>query len=152
MESTGGKANTVLFPVVIIAVVCILLGAYLSVPLSGPESSSTATSVVKGVVTGYVTAGPSQPTCSTGQSCIENMSGYSLVFTPQCEGLACVVSMAPLSPSGHYSALLVPGTYTITGLYPSCPWLGCSQAFPKMVTVQGGLQTVLDIQIDTGIR
>lgn len=142
-----------LFAVVAVAVVAILLGAFLAVPLIGPASTSSTTSVMDGVVTGYVTAGPSQPVCSTGQSCIVNMSEYSLVFTPQCGGhVACIVSTAPLSASGHYSALLPPGIYTVSGLYPSCPWMGCTTAFPKTVTVEGGVQAVLDIQIDTGIR
>lgn len=153
MESPGAKANTALFAAVTFIVIGVLLGAYLATPLVSPTTSSTTTSGIDGVVTGYVTAGPSQPVCSTGQSCIENMSGYSIVFTPQCEGhTACVVSTAPLSPSGHYSALLPAGTYTVTGLYPSCPWLGCSTAFPATVTVEGGMQTVFDVQIDTGIR
>lgn len=153
MEGSGGGTRSSLFAAIAVVVVAIVLGTYLALPVVGPASSSTTSQTMKGVVTGYVTAGPSQPTCSVDQPCVENMSGYSLVFSPQCSGdTACDVSMAPLSPSGHYSALLPAGVYTVTSLYPSCPWLGCSTAFPKTVTVEGGMQTVLDIQIDTGIR
>ena len=82
------------------------------------------------------------------------MSGYSLVFTPQCVEYSqnCQAMKAELSPAGHYSILLSPGNYSASGLYPSCPWVGCSSAFPKTVTVEGGMQIVFNVNIDTGIR
>jgi len=117
-------------------------------------SSTTSSEPMQGIVTGYVTVGPSQPVCSVNQNCSENMTGYGLVFTPQCEGQAseCRPSVAPLSPSGHYSVLLPPGNYSVVGLSPSCEWLGCASAFPKVVTVEGGVQLVFNVDIDTGIR
>ncbi len=78
------------------------------------------------------------------------MTGYSVIFTPQCAG--CQSQTAALNPAGHYSILLPPGSYAVTGLDPSCPWVGCSTAFPQPVTVVGGMQVELDVQIDTGIR
>ena len=120
---------------------------------SGPDTSTT-TSGVLGVVTGYVTVGPSQPVCQAGQACNLNMSGYSVVFTLRCATSQsnCQASKAPLSPGGHYSILLPPGSYAVTGLSPSCQWMGCSSAFPNEVEVQGGMQIVLNFDIDTGIR
>lgn len=143
-----------------IIVIAILAGVYLSSTLNGgttvTQTSSTTTTVsgIQGVVTGYVTVGPSQPVCSANQSCNENMSGYSLVFTPQCPASSsnCQASKAELSPSGHYSILLPAGNYSVTGLYPSCNWMGCSSAFPKTVAVEGGMQLVFNVDIDTGIR
>lgn len=153
MGSWGGGGRALSFVIVAAAIVTAMVGTTLAFPLAGPESSSTNSSAMDGVVTGYVTAGPSQPTCTPDQPCIENMSGYSLVFTPQCTApVACLVSKAPLSAGGHYSALLPAGVYAVSGLYPSCPWMGCSTTFPKTITVVGGAQMVLDFQIDTGIR
>lgn len=109
---------------------------------------------MQGVVAGFVTVGPSQPVCRANESCNVDMTGYSIVFTPQCagQGQSCQPSTAPLSPAGHYSALLREGNYTVTGLSPSCPWVGCASAFPRAVFVQGGMQIELDFSIDTGIR
>ncbi len=140
---------------VVLIVVVVLSAAYVMGGFTTQPTSTTNTSSgMKGVVAGYVSVGPSQPTCSTTQSCNVNMSGYSIVFTPKCAGSSagCGPSTAPLSPSGHYSILLPAGNYTVTGLSPSCQWPGCSSAFPKDVTVQGGMQITLDFNIDTGIR
>ena len=152
------KAMPTVAVFVTITVLIILAGAYLNLANNGATSTTTSstgpTSEIQGVVTGYVTVGPSQPVCTVGQACNVNMSGYEIVFTSQCQQAAnsCPVSMAPLSPAGHYSILLSPGTYSVTGLYPSCKWLGCASAFPKTVTVEGGVQLVVNFVIDTGIR
>jgi len=76
------------------------------------------------------------------------------LFVPNCTGTSetCKSQMAALAPSGHYSILLNPGNYTVTGLYPSCPWLGCAATFPKTITVLAGTQIVYNFDIDTGIR
>ena len=155
--ANAGASRAAVFVSMVVLVV--LLGAFLALSFDGVipsthSSSTTSSSAIQGVVTGYVTVGPSQPVCSANQSCNVNMSGYSLEFTLQCNPAVynCPASMATLSPSGHYSILLSPGNYTVTGLYPSCHWLGCSSAFPKTVTVEGGSQVVLNVDIDTGIR
>ncbi len=109
---------------------------------------------MQGVVTGYVAVGPSQPVCYVNQPCTVNVTGYSLVFTPHCPGSSsnCQPIMAALGPGGHYSVLLPAGEYVVTGLSPSCNWMGCSSSFPKTVTVEGGMQLVFNVDIDTGIR
>ncbi len=144
-----------------VVVLVVAAGAYLGPATTGQTSSTTGTTTgssttsgMQGVVTGYVVVGPSQPVCSENMSCNVNMSGYSIIFTPQCNQAtsSCQPSMAPLSPSGHYSILLQAGNYSVTGLSPTCQWMGCSSAFPKNVTVEGGMQVELDFNIDTGIR
>ena len=135
-----------------VALILLLFGAYVGFTLSG---SSTTTSVMKGVVTGYVTVGPSKPVCTANESCNVDLTGYSLEFKSTCQvGVPCQIetSLAPISPSGHYSILLDSGTYSVTGLSPSCVWLGCSTAFPQTVKVEGGMQLVFNVDIDTGIR
>ena len=149
-ESPGA----VLFPLVVsLAVIALFVGTYISVAGSQPTSTSTSSSQIQGVVTGYVSVSPSEPNCPANQTCNVDMTGYSLVFTPQCAGPSgCGPISSPLAPSGHYSVLLNPGTYSVTGLTPSCQWVGCATAFPRNVTVAGGMQLVFNVNIDTGIR
>lgn len=128
---------------------------------SSPTTSSSSSGPgPQGVVTGYVTVGPSQSSCSSNQSCTEDLSGYSLIFTSQCptESAAAYSATcqpqtyeASIAPSGHYSILLTPGPYSIMGLAPSCTWVGCSSAFPVLVTVEAGQQLVVNVDVDTGI-
>ena len=154
------KALVIATGSILAVLIAVLAGVYLNSTFNGGTTATqtspttTSSSGVQGVVTGYVTVGPSQPTCPANQSCNENMSGYSLVFTPQCSGSSsnCQARTAELSPGGHYSILLPAGNYSVTGLYPSCNWAGCSSAFPKTVTVDGGMQLVFNVDIDTGVR
>ena len=153
----GAGASTTVVVLLSIFAVVFLSGAYVTFTQNGsatPTSSTTTSASIQGVVTGYVTVGPSQPVCPVNQNCTVNMTGYSLVFEQQCAGSAsdCPKEVAQLSPGGHYSILLPPGEYTVTGLLPSCGWLGCASAFPRTVTVQGGMQLVFNVDIDTGIR
>ncbi|HZW58200.1 MAG TPA: hypothetical protein VFF30_18070 [Nitrososphaerales archaeon] len=122
--------------------------------------TSTTTWTMEGVVTGYVQVGPSQPVCQENQSCTVDLTGYSLLFsncpftagTSSTANTNCQRYSAAISPSGHYSILLPAGTFYITGLNPSCTWMGCSSTFPKTVVVEGGMQLVVNVDIDTGIR
>jgi len=149
-----------------IVLVFVILGAGLvsaiivGYPNHTPSSSVTSTSStekIDGVVVGYVTVGPSQPTCQQNESCTVNLSGYSIDFSTLCpQGTASVCQVQNysvlISPSGHYTILLPAGSYSITGLSPFCTWVGCSSAFPETITVEGGMQLVVNINIDTGIR
>ena len=155
-RTAAGVSATAGFVAVVAAV--FVVGMYLNFSMGGGTPSTTSTTTtsgsgLQGVVTGYVTVGPSQPVCPVDTSCNENMTGYSVVFTPECTGASnCDAKVAELSPSGHYSILLPAGNYTVTGLRPSCDWMGCASAFPRTVVVDGGMQLVFNIDIDTGIR
>jgi hypothetical protein len=161
LKRTGAGISTLAASVVLVLVVALALsvGAYVSYQSSSTTAtthSSTATTAstgIDGVVTGYVTVGPSQSSCTAGQQCNENMTGYSLVFTPQCTAGSsdCQARTAALTSWGHYSILLPAGNYSVTGLYPSCSWVGCSSAFPKTIAVEGGMQLVFNVDIDTEI-
>lgn len=127
---------------------------------SSTFSSTSGSQVMQGILTGYVTVSPSQPACPVNQSCNVNMTGYSLEFASQCPNVTSSTSVyscqskmysAPLSPGGHYSILLPPGAYEITGLLPSCNWTGCSSTLPMSVVVEAGQQIVVNVDIDTGI-
>lgn len=127
-------------------------------PSTTSSTVSSTSQTIQGIVAGYVTVGPSQPVCSTNESCTVNMTGYSLEFTSQCPNATSTTSCqaqtyyAKISPGGHYSILLSPGPYAITGLSPSCKWVGCASAFPRTVLVDPGQQIVVNVDIDTGIR
>ena len=136
---------------VVVVVILLCFGAYVSFNSTTSESTSTSNSI-QGVVTGLVTVGPSQPVCSANQSCTVDLSGYSLQFTSVCGVQSCQTFLAPIYFSGHFSILLSPGQYSITSIVPSCNWMGCSSAFPRTIEVIGGSQLVVDINIDTGIR
>jgi len=157
------KSRVVVYALVAVIVIVLIVGVYVSYTLGNNSTTSIITQTssettvprMDGVVTGFVTVGPSKPVCSANESCNVNLTGYSLDFTSQCpDASTCQpqVSMAVLSPSGHYSILLPEGNYSITALYPSCNWLGCSATFPKTVMVEGGNQLVFNLNIDTGIR
>lgn len=104
-----------------------------------------------GMAEGVVSAGPSQPVCRVGESCNVNMTGYSLIFTPQCYELCPALSRSvALGADGRYAVSLPVGTYSASLNF--CPWLGCSSALPRTVTIDSGLTTTLNITIDTGIR
>ena len=155
-KASTGLAPTVVFLVSMVAVI-VVSGAYVAfgpASTSVPSSSTTTSTGMQGIVTGYVTVGPSQPLCQVDQPCTVNMTGYSLVFTPKCPVASslCQPTRAQLGPGGHYSILLPAGEYTVSGLYPSCTWMGCSSAFPKTVAVESGMQLVYNVDIDTGIR
>jgi hypothetical protein len=150
---------------IVAVIVAVLLGASLFYfatlasaehSTSSTSSPSSSTSTMQGIIAGSVTVGPSQPACSPNQSCTEDLTGYSIVFSNQCgtSSASCQrqIFTAPIAPSGHYSVLLAPGSYTITGLSPSCSWAGCSSSFPKAVVVEGGQQLIVNISVDTGIR
>lgn len=164
VERAKMKALSTVVGLIPIVVIVILVGAYVSLTLNKGTgttsqqtySTTTSGSAIQGVVVGYVTVGPSRPSCSANMTCNVDLSNYSLVFTPQCSGSSaspsCQASRAAIAPTGHYSILLPAGNYTATGLYPTCAWIGCSTSFPKTVTVEGGMQLVFNVNIDTGIR
>ena len=121
---------------------------------SNSGTSGTSSSSPDGIIAGYVTVGPSQPACKANESCTVDLTGYSLEISSVCQATPCEVQnfSAPIAPSGHYSVLLPPGNYSMTGLSPSCSWLGCSSTFPMAVTVEAGQQEVVNVMVDTGIR
>ena len=148
------SAGAVAFPLAIcLIIIALFVGTYVNEAGSQSSSSSSSNSQIQGVVAGYVTVSPSQSNCPANQACDVDMTGYSLVFTPQCASQSgCGPILASLTPGGHYSVLLTPGDYSVTGLSPSCQWAGCASAFPRTIKVVGGMQLVFDVDIDTGIR
>lgn len=157
-------SNPKVISILLVVAILIIFAVYLNYAVA-PTTSGTSTTTssldtssqsISGVVTGIVTVGPSQPVCTANQSCNVNLTGYSLIFKSQCPSspTSCQVQtfQAPIYSSGHYSILLPAGNYTVSGLSPSCQWMGCSSQFPKSIAVEGGMQLEFDVSIDTGIR
>ncbi|MHB1868443.1 MAG: hypothetical protein ACYCPP_05800 [Nitrososphaerales archaeon] len=156
--------NQKVLSILLVVAILVVFAAYLNYAVAPTPSGTSTTSsssettsqAISGIVTGLVTVGPSQPVCTANQSCNVNLTGYSLIFTRQCPNLSpsCQVQtfLAPIYSSGHYSILLPAGNYTVSGISPSCQWMGCSSQFPKSIAVEGGMQLEFDVSIDTGIR
>ena len=147
------RTSTVATGLILAIVVSGLAGGFVGWSMKGRTTvATTRTSIVtssvnastssgmQGIVTGIVTV--------EGQTAPSNLSGYALIFVLQCPvEPACPVNLVSIYPTGHYSTLLNPGNYTVSWLVPSCRWAGCSSAFPQRVTVVGGMQTVLNINL-----
>jgi hypothetical protein len=56
----------------------------------------------------------------------------------------------PLSTDGTFSATVPAGVYEVT--LSDCTFLGCQHALPRTVVVKAGEESLIDIEIDTGIR
>jgi len=141
---TRSISNSVAVSIVLVFIIAgIGLAAAFELNQNNSTSSTTASTTsinsMDGVVTGYVTVGATSI----------DFTGYSVEFRLVCQAAPCTALnySAPISPSGHYSALLPGGTYQILGLSPSCNWGGCSSTFPETIVVQGGMQLVKNIQI-----
>jgi hypothetical protein len=157
VSNTVGISIILVFVILGAGLISAILVGYPNHAPTTSVSSTSSTEKIDGVVVGYVTVGPSKPVCQPTESCTVNLSGYSLDFSTLCpQGTVSVCEAqnysATISPSGHYTALLPAGSYLITGLSPSCNWAGCSSAFPEIINVEGGMQLVVNINIDTGIR
>lgn len=103
--------------------------------------SISGASVLKSGVQGSVSRGPTQPVCAAEMSCSAPVAGASLTFAH-----GSVTRHARTDAAGRYSIRLAPGRYVVR---VSGAHFGYS---PRAVTVRAGRMSVLNIQIDTGIR
>ncbi len=96
-----------------------------------------------------VTSGTATTTygCGTNTAISVNYAQYYLLFSPANAG---TTESAYLNSTGYFALNLPAGMYKVT--MPNCPWAGCSDTFPKNVTVLSNQVTNLNITIDTGIR
>lgn len=144
-------SRTVAAGLIVVIILSGLMGGFIGYSVKGNKtitivttssvSINGSTEEQEGIVTGVVTVHEQTPS---------NISLYSVVFIPSvCLGNVCPGdqgSLAPIYPTGSYSALLAPGRYTVW-LYPSCKWDECDTTFPQMVTVKADQQIVLNIDI-----
>jgi hypothetical protein len=126
---------------ILLAVICILvsiifLGIFLNLQFG------------EGIIQGKVSIGPWTPVETPG-------IGYPPpeVFTSRkiiLEGSFFDKVVIPMNGTGYFHASVKAGIYKLT--MTNCTFLGCSNVLPKIVTINKGEITIIDIDIDTGIR
>jgi hypothetical protein len=115
-----------------------LLAAFVMLALTPAISTASA---VKSGVHGSVTRGPTQPVCQPKSPCTTPAAGIHLTFVR-----GSVVRHTRTNRRGRYSIRLAPGRYTVR-----VAAAGASYS-PRKVTVRARRMSVLNIDIDTGIR
>ena len=114
-----------------------------------PTAPGAAESLPHGTLNGTVTIGPNCPV-ETTNPCPTPPSAYALrkvlVFDESREK---VIATVDIDEHGFYRIDLVPGTYTIDLKKSGADR---SADVPAKVTITQGIATVLNINIDTGLR
>ena len=130
----------------------VLLGVLVLLACNGKNSSPTdpATEGPRGTLSGAVTIGPNCPVETTAGPCPPPPGAYALrkVLVESADA-SKVLFTVDIDEHGFYRIDLVPGVYTIdlkkTGADRSAE-------VPAKVTITQGVATVLNINIDTGLR
>jgi hypothetical protein len=139
----------VMKPLTIVLIAAILCGIAV---LSGCVSNASLGE--KGVLTGNVTVGPLIPVERIDATPILPppevfTSRHLIVYTADGGTRVADVDIQPAGYHGTYSVRLSPGTYVLD--YPH-QGVGHASPLPKQVTIEAGKTTIVDVDIDTGIR
>jgi hypothetical protein len=108
-----------------------------------------------GLLQGGVIIGPITPVEQPGQTIIVPPEVFSsrkvLVSGPNGAKLVQEVTINQIgqTANGYYAVQLEPGTYTVDVAHSG---IGGSSGLPQKITITAGQTTILDIDIDTGIR
>jgi hypothetical protein len=108
-----------------------------------------------GLLQGGVTIGPITPVEQPGQILIVPPEVFTsrkiLVTGPNGAKLVQEVAINQIKQTadGYYAVQLEPGTYTVDIAHTG---VGGGSGLPKSITIAAGQTTILDIDIDTGIR
>jgi len=128
-----------------------ILLAVIALACSGRNSpTDPAASAPRGTLSGTVTIGPNCPVETTSNPCPTPPGAYAarkvLVETADASKVLYVVD---IDEHGFYRIDLVPGAYTI-----DLQKVGIDRSgdVPAKVTITQGVATVLNINIDTGLR
>lgn len=108
--------------------------------------SATATPATEGTLAGRVTIGPLCPV-EPCNSTTNPYPGHEIVVR-DADGV--FVAAIPLNDDGTFLGTVPVGEFEVE-LEP-CEFLGCQFGSPTSVSVKDGERTVLDLDIDTGIR
>jgi hypothetical protein len=113
-------------------------------------AESTGTPAQHGRLSGAVTIGPNCPVQSETNPCPTQPSAYAarkiLIYT---ETKSTLLFTVDIDSQGLYVIDLVPAKYTVD-LKPS--GIDHTSDLPKVVEIKANTITVLDVNIDTGIR
>jgi hypothetical protein len=117
--------------------------------------SCTQQTAQTGILQGGVTIGPITPVEQPGQIIIVPPEVFSsrkvLVSGPNGAKLVQEVTINQIKQTaeGYYAVQLEPGIYTIDIAHTG---VGGSSGLPQKITITAGQTTILNIDIDTGIR
>jgi hypothetical protein len=117
--------------------------------------SCTQKTAQTGLLQGGVTIGAITPVEQPGQTIIVPPEVFSsrkvLVYGPNGAKLVQEVTINQIrqTANGYYSVQLEPGTYSIDITHTG---IGGSSGLPQNITITAGQTTILNIDIDTGIR
>ncbi len=135
------RRAAIILPVLLVILAC-----------GGKNSSPTdpSTQGPRGTLSGSVTIGPNCPVESTAGPCPPPPGAYALrKVLIETADASKVLFTVDIDEHGFYRIDLVPGVYTVdlqkTGA-------GRSADVPAEVTITQGVATVLNINIDTGLR
>jgi hypothetical protein len=134
---------------------CLILATTVSLIVLASASTSPLSSIAappqQGTLSGKVTVGPFCPHVTPGNPCLTPPGTYSsrqLVLQPTVGGKRIFIK---LRPDGTFQAKVDAGTYNVN--LTKCGWFGCKPPnLPRAVTIKPNLTTILNINIDTGIR
>ena len=101
-----------------------------------------------GIIEGKVTIGPFSPVEPSSGPIVPpgTYSSRSVILTSWLGKPVYI----PLNEDGTFRAEVNVGTYDVT--VSNCVFLGCKSSLPVRVSIRAGEITVLNIDIDTGIR
>lgn len=130
----------------------VLFGVLILLACNGKNSSPTSPSTEgpRGTLSGAVTIGPNCPVETTAGPCPPPPGAYALrkVLVEPADA-SSVLFTVDIDEHGFYRIDLVPGVYTIDLKKNG---IDRSGDVPAKVTITQGVATVLNINIDTGLR
>lgn len=100
----------------------------------------------QGTISGKVTIGPLCPVepCQNPDPII--YTSRQLILKPYIGNPIYI----QLNPDGSFKATVNAGTYSVS--VTNCTFVGCERSLPQTVIVSPNKTTIIDINIDTGIR
>ncbi len=118
--------------------------------ITPPAPTETAPAPQMGTLEGRVSVGPLCPVEPCPTTTNNPYIGHKLRLTSTTMGPTPVPIEILLADDGTFRATVPAGTYRVD--VTACLWLGCSRSLPVMTTVQATQTTMLNVDIDTGIR
>ena len=118
--------------------------------LAGCTDNQVASNTSMGFLQGKVTIGPNCPVETEDDPCLADPSVYASHKLLIIGGSGNTVQEVSMDDSGNYRTELPPGTYTVDFVPHD---IGRPGSFlPPRTEIRAGETTILNINIDTGIR
>ena len=136
----------------ILLTICALVLLFVVMPLSGCISGSEQAE--KGYLAGNVTVGPLTPVERVDVTPLPPdpavfTSRHLLLYQADGKTLDQEISIHPAGYYGTYNISLAPGTYVLDSPHLG---VGGARGLPQTVIIEASKTSVVDVDIDTGIR